>query len=122
MSTAADDDAAAAETDAPTTTELASRIDGINAKLDAVIGRLGGARDQAHAAAEQHTEERLDRPTSIAEEIRQQLDAQKAADEKAAAERGQADRLAAVEQRIAGMAEQTPQPPQRRVEKFLGWR
>jgi hypothetical protein len=110
------------ETQAPSTAELAGRIDGLESKLDVVISKLGGARDQAHTAAEQHTEDRLERPSTIAEEIRAQLDAQRAADAETAEKRGQADRLAAVEERIKGMAEQTPAPPERKIEKFLGWR
>jgi hypothetical protein len=107
---------------APTSTELATRIDGLESKLDLVISRLGGAKDQAHAAAEQHTEDRLDRPSTIAEEIRQQLDAQRAADADAAERRTSGERLAALEDRIKNMAEQTPQPPERKIEKILGWR
>ena len=110
------------QTQEPTNTELAGRIDGLNAKLDAVIDKLGSARDQAHADAQQHTEDRLDRPSTIADEIRQQLEAQRAADAETAEKRGQADRLAAVEDRLKGMTEQAPQPPERRIEKFLGWR
>jgi len=64
----------------------------------------------------------LDRPSTIADEIRQQLEAQRAADAETAEKRGQADRLAAVEDRLKGMTEQAPQPPERRIEKFLGWR
>jgi hypothetical protein len=107
---------------APTNTELAGRIDGINAKLDAVIDKLGGKEGQARDAAGQHTEERLDRPTTIADEIRQQLEHQRAADAETAEKRGQADRLAAIEAKVTGMTEQTPQPPERKIEKLLGWR
>jgi hypothetical protein len=110
------------ETGEPSTRELAGRIDGINAKLDALIDKLGSKSAGAHAAAEQHTEDRLDRPTTIADQIRQQLEEQRAADAETAEKRGQADRLAAVEQRLAGMAEATPAPPERRIEKILGWR
>jgi uncharacterized protein YukE len=111
------------ETDtAPSTAELAGRIDGIESKLDLLIDKIGGKKDEAHAAAQQHTEDRLDRPSSIAEEIRAQIAAAKAAEAADAEKRGQADRLAAVEAAVTGMAEKAPEAPLRRVEKLMGWR
>jgi hypothetical protein len=111
-----------AEADAPSTTELSGRIDAVESKLDLILDKLGGKKDEAHAAAEQHTEERLDRPSTIAEEIRAQLAKRDAEAAKAASERDQADRLAAIEARVTGMTEQVPEAPQRRVEKLMGWR
>jgi hypothetical protein len=111
-----------AETDAPSTAELSGRIDGIESKLDLLIDKLGGKKDEAHDAAEQHTQDRLDRPSSIAEEIRAQLAAAKATEAADAEKRGQADRLAAVEAAVTGMTEHAPEPPQRRIEKMMGWR
>ena len=106
----------------PSNAELAGRVDGLESKLDLVLEKLGGVRSDAHAAAQQHTEERLDRPSTIAEEIRAQLDAQRAADAEADAKRSSADRLASVEQRLEGMQEKTPETPPRRIEKIFGWR
>jgi hypothetical protein len=115
-------EAETADTEAPSTAELSGRIDGLESKLDLLIDKLGGKKDDAHDAAQQHTEERLDRPSSIAEEIRAQLAAAKAAEAADAEKRGQADRLAAVEAAVTGMAEKVPEAPQRRVEKLMGWR
>jgi hypothetical protein len=106
----------------PTTAELDSKVNALDSKVDMILDKLSGSRDQAHTAAQQHTEDRLDRPSTVAEEIRQQLAAQRAADERAAAEKGAADRLAAVEAKVTGMAEQAPEPITRRVEKLMGWR
>ena len=116
----ADDDQA--QDTGPSNAELAGRVDGLESKLDLVLEKLGGVRSDAHAAAQQHTEERLDRPSTIAEEIRAQLDAQRAADADAASKQSSADRLAAVEERLSGMQEKTPETPPRRVEKIFGWR
>jgi hypothetical protein len=108
------------ETEAEASTaELAGRMDGIESKLDALIDKLSGRKDQAHAAAEQHTEERLDRPSTIAEEIRAQLEAQRAAEAADAEKRSHADRLAAVEEKVTGMTEKTPETPPRRIERLL---
>lgn len=110
-----------AEAAGPTNAELETRVSGVESKLDLILDKLGGAKDQAHAAAEAHTEERLDRPTSIAEQVRAQLAKERAEAAADADKRGTADRLAAVEAKI-NMAEQVPEPPQRRIEKILGWR
>ena len=120
----ADDDTETTEdeTSAPSNAQLAERVSGVESKLDLILDKLSGAKDDAHAAAQQHTEDRLDRPSNIADEIRQQLAQQRAAEAADAEKRGQADRIAAVEQSLAGMAEKTPEAPLRRVEKIMGWR
>ena len=119
----ADDDTETAEPETGSSTaELEQRVSGIESKLELILDKLGGAKDQAHDAAQQHTEDRLDRPSNIADEIRQQLAQQRAAEAADAEKRGQADRIAAVEQSLAGMAEKTPEAPLRRVEKIMGWR
>jgi hypothetical protein len=116
------DETETAEPAEPSTAELSGRIDGIESKLDLLIDKLGGKKDEAHDAAEQHTEERLDRPSTIAEEIRAQLAKRDADAAKAASEQSHADRLAAVESAVTGMAEQVPEAPQRWIEKRMGWR
>lgn len=108
--------------DAPSNAELAGRVDGLESKLDMILDRISGTEGQAHAAAQQHTEDRLDRPSSIADEIRQQLAEQQRQQRADAEKQGTSDRLAAVESSLAGMAEKVPEAPVRRVEKVMGWR
>ena len=110
------------ETTGPTVAEVAARQDGLEAKVDKILEVLGKGESRAHADAEKHTEDRLDRPTTVAEEIRQQLADAKAAAAADAEKRGSADRLAALEAKVTGMTEQTPEAPVRRVEKLWGWR
>ena len=110
------------ETTGPTVAEVAARQDGLEAKVDNILEVLGKGESRARADAEQHTEDRLDRPTTVAEEIRQQLADAKAAEAADAEKRGSADRLAALEAKVTGMTEQTPEAPVRRVEKLWGWR
>jgi len=109
-------------TGGPTVAEVAERQDSLESKVDKILEVLGRGEGQAHTAAEQHTEDRLDRPGNIAEEIRAQIAAQQSAADADAEKRSNADRLAAVEQRITGMTEQTPEAPQRWIEKRMGWR
>ena len=111
-----------AEDTAPSNAELARRVDAQDSKLDMILDKLGGAKDQAHDAAQQHTEDRLDRPSNIAEEIRQQLADQRAQADADAAKNADADWRKSVDERLAGMAEKTPEAPLRRVEKIMGWR
>lgn len=110
------------ESTGPTVAEVAARQDDLEAKVDKILEVLGKGESRAHADAQQHTEDRLDRPATVAEEIRQQLADAKAAEAADAEKRGSADRLAALEAKVTGMTEQTPEAPVRRVEKLWGWR
>ena len=113
---------AAASNAAPSNAELDAKVTALDGKIDKIIDMFSGKEGQARAAAQQHTEDRLDRPTTVAEEIRQQLADAKAAEAADAEKRGSADRLAALEAKVTGMTEQTPEAPVRRVEKLWGWR
>ena len=107
---------------APSNAELDAKVTALDSKIDTILAKLGGARDQAHGAAQRHTEDRLDRPSNIADEIRAQLDAQRAKDEAAARGQADADWRKGVDEKLSGMAEQAPEAPLRRVERMMGWR
>ena len=111
-----------AEAGAPTNAELDQRITSLDSKIEMILSKLGGARDSAQEHAQEHTEQRLERPSSIADEIRQQLAAQRAKDESDAAGRADQEWRQGVDTTLAGLAEKIPEPPQRRVEKVMGWR
>ena len=102
--------------------EQDQRIGRLEQGIEKILDVLGKGEGKAHEHAEQHTEDRLDRPSTIAEQIREQLAEAKAREAADAEKRGQAERLAAVEQKVTDMAEKTPEAPQRRIEKILGWR
>ena len=102
--------------------EQDQRISHLEQGIDRILEVLGKGEGKAHQRAEEHTEDRLDRPSTIAEQIREQLAEAKAREAADAEKRGQAERLAAVEQKVTDMAEKTPEAPQRRIEKILGWR
>ena len=105
--------------DAPSIDELEQRVSGVESKLDLILDKLSGTRDQAHADAEQHTEDRLDRPSSIAEQIRAQLEETRAREAAEADKRSSADRLASLEERLSGMAEKPPEDPLRPVTRLM---
>ena len=101
----------------PTTAELAARQDALDGKLDQILSVLGKQPDAKEPAADAK-----EPPTTVAEEIRAQLDER---DRKKAAEQSAADADAwrkGVDEKLAGMAEQAPEPPVRRIEKLMGWR
>lgn len=99
----------------PTAAEVDARVDGIDKKLDLLLEKFGsGDRGgQAPAAAAGP------KPTSVAEEIRDQLARAKAEDDKASAEKGTADRLAAAEAKLTELAEKPPEAPVGKVARAL---
>lgn len=109
---------AAGSAAAPTTTELAGRIDGLEGKIDQVLGKLGQDEQAAHTAAAQHTASKLDRPTAIADEVRSQIDQARQREADQAAQDGTAAELATVKQELASLKENLPGQPQRRIERI----
>ena len=107
---------------APDNAELAGRVNALDSKVDKILEVLGRRKDDVHDDAAQHTQDRLDRPSTVAEEIRAQLEAQRTADAADAEKRGQADWRSGVDAKLAEMTEQAPDAPMRRVEKIMGWR
>ena len=89
------------------------------AQLEAQLAQLTG---QLHQGSQTVVQDRLDAPGATADEVRRQLeerDRQRAAEQDKATLTGQVADLAA---KVKEMAEKPPEPPVRRVEKFMGWR
>ena len=103
------------ETGTPSNSELASRVDGIESKLDTILAKLGGAEGQAHAVAQEHTEERLDRSSTVADDIAKAL-------EERDRNQKESDWKTGVDTTLAQLTEKVPEPPVRKVEKIMGWR
>jgi hypothetical protein len=99
---------------APSNAELEQRVSGVESKLDLILEKLSGSSSCAAPSSDPPAG-----PGSIAEQIRAQL----AERDKAAASKADADaaehRIKTVEERLEGMAERTPQPPERRVERMM---
>ena len=89
--------------------------------IQTLLDKMSGAAPAAPASMQQREQARLNAPTSVADEIRQQLDER---DRRKADEDGKKaadDRLGAVEQTLREMTEQDPVPPVRRIHKIMGW-
>ena len=99
---------------APTNAELDQRVAGVESKLDLILEKLSGGGAPPVPAADSPPE-----TGSIAEQIRAQLaERDKATADKTAADAAE-QRVKTIEERLEGMAERTPQPPERRVERIM---
>ena len=94
--------------------------------LDARVGRLETAiselKDAVAGGGGPGTETGPEPPANVAEEIRRQIEERDAAAKAAADKQAEADRVGALETKLAELTEQKPGPPPRRVEKIMGWR
>ena len=113
------ENADAAEGNAPSNAELDGRITALDSKLDKVLDVLGQSESRAHERAHDHINDKLNRPTTIADEIRRQLEEQRAADKMRSDADNAADWRKGVNETLAGLTEQTPEPPVRKVERFM---
>lgn len=68
----------------------------------------------SHAESEQRVESRLDRASSVEEQVRAEL-------ARAQSEQQQQAEQQTVAQRLAALEEKPPAPPARRATKLLGW-
>jgi hypothetical protein len=96
----------------PTVAELAQRVNSMDSKLDTLISSL-------HGKAADHTEARLDRNSSIADQVQAELAKAREheAKEKAARDaKADSDDLKA---RVAALAEKSPAAPVRRVTRLM---
>jgi hypothetical protein len=90
--------------------ELAAKVD----RIEQVVSKfLGGAHKDATAT----TEQRLDAPGSMADEVQREL-----ARRDEAAKRDERDALVGKhEETLKALTEKVPEPPPRRVERIMGW-
>jgi hypothetical protein len=87
-------------------------------KIDEVLSLLGTG-SKAHAAAQHHEEQRLDRPTTIEEQVRAEL-ARKDAEAKSAAD-ADADKSErqTIRDQLAKLTEAKPVAPQPKRQRFM---
>lgn len=110
----ADEPEAEPVTEATPPADGETRIGKLEAKVDAILDKLSGAKP-GEAAEEKPG-------MTLAEEIRAQLDARDNAEAERQAKDGEKQRIAELEARVTGMAEKAPEAPIRRVERLMGWR
>jgi len=94
-----------------------------DAKLDQIIGQLAKLLPGSHAEAQERTEERLDRPASVAEQVRAELaraDAERKAQADADADKSEREQM---REQLAALREKPPVPPMPLRSRILmkGW-
>lgn len=96
-------------------------LDSLNQKIDALASVVARLVPGSHADAQQRVEQRLDRPSTVEEQVQAELArARQEEAEKTAREQREAD-FTSVKETVAKLTEKTPEPPVRRATKFLGW-
>lgn len=97
------------------------RMDRIEDKVDKLAAAVSKLIPGSHAEAEDRVESRLDRSSTVEEQVRAELDKAKREQEAAAAADADKAERETVGQRLARLEEKPPQPPVRRATKLLGW-
>jgi multidrug resistance efflux pump len=93
----------------------------LEGKLDQIMDKLGRLAPGSRGDAQQREEARLDRPSSIKEQVDAEL--KRAREEeaaRAAAEQREAEHQSLAE-RVAKLSETPPAAPVRRATRLLGW-
>ena len=88
----------------------------IDEKIDKILG-LVSSKGPAHADAEKATQERLDAPGSVAEEVERELARR---DEATKREQREAE-FGQVKETVAKLTEKRPMSPPRKVEQIMGY-
>jgi len=98
------------------------RLDRVETKLDALIETVGKIIPGSHREAEERTERRLDRGSTVAEEVKAELEkAKRDADAAKAADDDKTERQQ-MRDDLAKLKETPPAQPVPRKEKWLGWK
>lgn len=117
-STAADPPASSSSSGEASTDDRLTAVEQAVGRIETAIANLVPG---SHAEAEQRTERRLDRGSSVAEQVRAELDKIKDEDAAAAAAQTEQNERRQVAERLARLEEQPPAPPRSRRTVLLGW-
>lgn len=106
--------------DPPAETDQGDRIDRIEGKVDH-LAELVAKVLPGHAEAQENVEQRLDRPSTVEEQVKAELaKAQRETAEREAREQRDAE-FTSVKDQVAKLTEKAPEPPVRRATRWLGW-
>jgi uncharacterized protein YjcR len=111
-----------AMTETSDASSVEDRVERLEDGQSRILGKLDELLGTGHAKAEQHTEQRLDRPSTIEEQVRSELakaEAEKSAAAKADAEKAEhmsvAEQVAELRAKLTEQKPQRPQPKRERV-------
>jgi hypothetical protein len=97
---------------APSTAQLETRIDGMDAKLDQLLAA-------GHAKAEDHVEQRLDRPATVEEQVRAELARAREQDATERQAEQEKSEFQEMKDRLAKLGEVRPAAPQPKRERVM---
>ena len=100
------------------TAERLTAVENAVERIESAVSQLVPA---SHADAQARTERRLDRGSSVAEQVRAELARVKDEDAAAAAADGERDEQRQVQARLARLEERPPAPPRLARTRLLGW-
>jgi hypothetical protein len=108
--------------DPPEGGDLTDRVERLESGQSRILGKLDqllSGTGKAHEAAEEHEERRLDRPSSIEEQVRAEL--ARADEEKAKAAEADADKTErqTIRETLAKLTEVPPRQPQPRRQRAM---
>lgn len=98
-----------------------TRLARVESAVERIENTLARLVPTSHRQAEQRVEGRLDRPSSVEEQVRAELARAKAEQEQAAAADADKAERETTAQRLAKLEERPPEPPVKRATKMLGW-
>lgn len=101
--------------------EMGRRLDAQESKLDTLIESVSKLVPGSHAEAQQRTEDRLDRPSTVEEQVQAELARAREAQARADADQAAATERETMAQRLAKLEEKPPAEPARRATQLLGW-
>lgn len=88
-------------------------------RLTRIENALAALVPGSHAQAQAHTERRLDRPSTVAEQVQAELAKAREKQQREEAEAARASELAGLKQTVAQLAEKPPEPPVRAVTRLM---
>lgn len=94
------------------------RISALDRRIDRLAELIARAVPTTRREAEQHTERRLERPSSVAEQVQAELDRR---DQKAK-EAARDGELTTLRETVGKLQEKAPEPVARGIERVMGWR
>lgn len=99
--------------------DLTDRVERLETSQSTILGKLDELLGRTHKAAAEHTEQRLDRPSSVEEQVRAELDRKDRERADAADKQAQAKERETLAQRLAKLEEKPPQAPQPRRQRVM---
>jgi cell division septation protein DedD len=96
--------------EAPSTSQLDAKVDGLAEKVDALIGAL-------HGGSQRTVQARLDAPGNVAQQVQEELDRR---DRRAKAE-DTAAQVGSLSETVARLAEKAPETPVNWAGRLMGW-